>query len=216
MDRFVRFGLWSGAVGGVLLVAGAGLAWAMAAGRPLSTQALTTAFVMASVLRLAGAMAMLLGITGLVAGASARGGRMLYVGYALCVVDLFLQAGWMFTDLFLSDTMARRAPDVLDGTASSSGRLDQGSLLAWVLNLAFVVLALVLWRTRTYPRTTWIALLVGGALTVVPLPIDGMGYEVLIGVCFAVALVSALRSQGRVDISESLGSAATRTTAAVD
>lgn len=43
-----------------------------------------------------------------------------------------------------------------------------------------------------------------------------MGYEVLIGISFAVALVSALRSEGRVDISESLGSAATRTTAAVD
>lgn len=214
MDRFVRFGLWSGAVGGLLLVAGAGLAWATTGGRPFSAQVVTTTFAVAAVLRLAGVMAMLLGITGLVAGASSRGGRMMYVAYVLCVVDLVIQAGWMFSDLFISETLARRAPDVLDGTAG--GRIDQGALLAWVLNLAFVVLAIVLLRTKVYPRTTWIALLAGGALTLVPLPIDGMGYEVLIGLTFAVALVSALRSAGRTDISDPLDSAVTRTTAAVD
>ena len=216
MDRFVRFGLWSGVVGGVLLVAGAGLAWAAAGDKPLSAQAIGTAFVVASALRLAGATAMLLGITGLAAGASARRGWLLYVGYVLCVANLVLQAGWMFTDLFLSDTMARRAPDVLDGTAASMGRLDSGAMLAWVMNLAFVVLAVVLLRSRAYARTTGIALIVAGALTVLPLPIDGMGYEVLIGLAFAVASVTAVRSDRGVDVSEGVASAAPRTPVALD
>ena len=215
MDRFVRFGLWSGVVGGVLLAAGAGLAWAAAGDKPLSAQAVGATFVVASALRLAGAGAMLLGITGLVAGATPRAGRFLYVGYVLCVANLLLQAGWMFTDLFLSDTMARRAPDVLDGTAASMGRLDSGAMLAWVMNLAFVVLAVVLLRSRAYARTTGIALIVAGALTVLPLPIDGMGYEVLIGLAFAVASVAAVRSARGVDVSEGVGSAAPRTPVAL-
>jgi len=79
-----------------------------------------------------------------------------------------------------------------------------------------VVLAVVLLRSRAYARTTGIALIVAGALTVLPLPIDGMGYEVLIGLAFAVASVAAVRSARGVDVSEGVGSAAPRTPVALD
>jgi hypothetical protein len=89
-------------------------------------------------------------------------------------------------------------------------------MLAWVMNLAFVVLAVALLRSRTYARTTGVALIAAGALTVLPLPIDGMGYEVLIGVAFVVSLVAAVRSVGRVDLSDAVATTSPRTSVALD
>ncbi|MFC6237242.1 hypothetical protein [Longivirga aurantiaca] len=192
MDRFIRFGLVVGVAGGALLALGSGLALVTAGGQPLSVQTTTTAFVLASALRLLGAVGMVLGITGLVALCSERGGRFLMTAYALAIGGLALNIGWIWCDLFISDTVAKLAPAVLDSATSQGTRLDTGALLAWIANATLLVLAAAVARTRTVRRSSWLTLAAAGAITLVPLPFDGPVYEVLIGVLFALAALLAL------------------------
>jgi hypothetical protein len=193
MDRFVRFGLVSGVVGGGLLALGSGITVAAAGGRPLSVQTTTSAYVLGSTLRLLGAIGMLLGISGLAARCAPRGAAFLLSAYALAVAGLALNLGWIWSDLFVSDSFAAVAPGVLDGSMHPGARLDIGALTAWIGNVSLVVLAIAVARTRTVRRASWVALLLAGAVTLVPLPFDGPVYEVLIGVAFAVGIGLALR-----------------------
>jgi hypothetical protein len=192
MDRFIRFGLVAGVVGGALLALGSGISMVTAGGHALSVQATTSAFVLGSALRLLGAVGMLLGLGGLVARCAERGGALLMTAYALAVAGLALNLGWIWSDLFVSDTIAGVAPAVLDGIDHAGTRLDAGALGAWIANVSFVLLAVAVARTRSVPRASWIALAVAGAVTLVPLPFDGLVYEVLIGVGFAVATALAM------------------------
>jgi hypothetical protein len=207
MDRFIRFGLVAGVVGGVLLALGSGISVVTAAGRPLSVQSTTTAFVIASTLRLLGAVGLLLGISGLVARCAERGGVFLMTAYALAVGGLALNLGWIWSDLFLSDSFAKAAPGVLDSTDHAGTRLDAGGLTAWVANVTLVLLAVAVARTGSVRRSSWIALAVAGVITLVPLPFDGPVYEVLIGVAFALAAGLALTRAPAVATSELRSSA---------
>ena len=193
MDRFIRFGLVAGVVGGVLLALGSGISVVTSAGRPLSVQSTTTAFVIASTLRLLGAVGLMLGVSGLVARCAERGGVFLMTAYALAVVGLALNLGWIWSDLFISDSFAKAAPGVLDSSDHAGTRLDAGGLAAWIANLTLVLLAVAVARTGSVRRSSWIALAAAGAITLVPLPFDGPVYEVLIGVAFALAAGLALR-----------------------
>jgi hypothetical protein len=192
MDRFARFGITAGVVGGLSLALGAGLT-TIGASKPFSQQVVTTAFVIATVLRLVGGIGLLLGVSGITARCIDRGGRLLLAGYLFAVVGLVLNLGWIWSDLFISDTLAKVAPAVLDGNVTPAGvRIGIGFMAAWLANLGLVLLAAGVARARTVPRSSWIALLVSGGITVVPLPFDGVVFEAFIGVPFALAMGSAL------------------------
>jgi hypothetical protein len=193
MDRFARFGLTTGMAGGLVLAFGAALAAANTASPP-SHKVTTTLFVATSLLRLVGGIGLLLGIGGLTARCAQPGGRLLFSGYLLATIGVVLNLGWMWSDLFVIDTIAKVAPAVIDGDAASLGtRLDTGFMVAWLANLGMALLAVGVARTRTVTRWSWIALLVCGLITLVPLPFDGEIYEIFIGVPFAIAMGLALR-----------------------
>jgi hypothetical protein len=194
MDRFIRFSLVTGVVGGLMLALGAVVSLASSGGRPMSVHALTTAFAVAAALELAGVVGLLVGMGGIVGAASRAGGAFLFVSYIAAMVALALNMGWMWADLFLADTVARVAPGVLDGTDEAVvGRLGIGMLVAWLANIGFLLLAVAVGRTRALPRATWVGLTVAGVVTLVPLPMDGAGYNVVIGVSLAIASGTALR-----------------------
>ena len=65
-------------------------------------------------------------------------------------------------------------------------------LVAWLANIGFLLLAVAVGRTRALPRATWIGLAVAGVVTLVPLPMDGAGYNMVIGVSFQAARARAL------------------------
>jgi hypothetical protein len=203
MHRYIRFALAAGIVGGLLLAAGSVVALATGGGNPMSARAVTTAFAVAAALELLGTMALLIGVGGIVAAAAPRGGRFLFVAYAAAVGALSLNMGWMWADLFLSDTVARVAPGVLDGTDDAVvGRLGIGMLVAWLANIGFLLLAVAVGRSHALPRATWVALTVAGVVTLVPLPIDGAGYNVVIGLALATSAATALRSPSVAATSE--------------
>jgi hypothetical protein len=184
VDRFIRLGIWAGAVGGVLLAAGAavtlvfGQAW------------LADSTTVSSCLRLAGAMCMTWGLIALYLRQADAAGRLGIVAVVACLINMMLQAGWMFADLFIAPSIESLSPGLLDG--STPPRLGVGFMLAWLANASFVLLAVATFRARVLPRATAIALAVAGAITLIPLPVDGPAYEVLIGLAFTTAALIAL------------------------
>jgi hypothetical protein len=106
-----------------------------------------------------------------------------------CVVNLVLQASWMWADLFVAPLLAVHAPEILDG--GDMGRLGIAFLAAWVANTSFVLLGIASLRSRVFPRGLGISLIVAGAITLIPLPVDGPAYEVVIGACFVAAGIVA-------------------------
>jgi hypothetical protein len=196
MERFARFGLIAGLVGGLLLAVGAGLL--ATSSDPMSAQAVTTPFVAGGVLRLAGGIGMVLGVSGLTALCAPRGRTLLFGGYVLAVAGLVLNLGWIWADVFVSDTLAKVAPEVLDGTGVDLGtRLDAGFLAAWLANLGLALLALGVALARVVSRWSWLALGLGGVITLVPMPFDGPVYEVVIGGAVAVSMGMALAGRTR-------------------
>ena len=193
MHRFLHVGRIALILGGLLLAAGSGLQAATSGGDPFSVQVTTSAFAVSAALRLAGVVAMIVGFTALFLPAADRSGRFGLVAYLLVVTNLVLQAGWMWADLFITGALAANAPGLLDGTMDD-GWMGIGFMLAWLFNATFILLGIALLRARTYPRGVGAALIVMGAITLLPLPFNGPVYEVIIGAMAALTGVLALAS----------------------
>jgi hypothetical protein len=184
VDRFIRLGTWAGAIGGVLLAAGAAVT--LAFGQAWLADSTTVS----SCLRLAGAMLITWGLIALYLRQADAAGRLGVLAVVACLVNMMLQAGWMFADLFIAPSIESLSPGLLDG--STPPRLGVGFMLAWLANASFMLLAVATLRARVLPRTTAIAIAVAGAITLIPLPVDGPAYEVLIGLAFTTAALTAI------------------------
>jgi hypothetical protein len=196
MTRFLRFGFTAAVLGGLLLALGAG--WSiLGSDQPFSDQAGTTAFALSAALRMIGAYLMILGVTAIAVRQADDAGRFGLVAYALVIANMVLQLGWMWSDTFLSGVIADQAPGILDGTIDES-RLTAGFLIAWLMNSTFILLGIAVLRAKVFPRTVGWGLVAAGAITVVPLPVDGPVYEIAIGLSFAVA-GWASRSRGSAE-----------------
>jgi hypothetical protein len=66
-------------------------------------------------------------------------------------------------------------------------------MFAWLLNATFILLGIALLRSRTYPRGVGVAVIVMGAVTLLPMPFDGPVFEVLVGAMATLAGVLAVR-----------------------
>jgi hypothetical protein len=109
-----------------------------------------------------------------------------------------LQAGEMFTDLFVAPSFAHAAPQVLN---HPSGLLLVGFIAAWLARASFILLGIASLRARVLPKTSGFALIAAGAITLVPLPGgDQAVYEVIIGIAFAVAAARALTASTRAPL----------------
>lgn len=190
MDGYFRLGYWATLIGGLLLAVGAAATAVNADGRPFSAQVLTGPFVVATALRLLGAIALVIGLSGIAGRQAGRFGAFGLAAYVLAVANLVLQAGWMFCDLFATSVLS---PAVLDGTGDQ-GRLGVGFMLAWLMNVSFALFGIATLRARVFGRPVGVALIAAGVVTLVPLPFDGPVYEVLIGAAVTVAGWYALRT----------------------
>jgi hypothetical protein len=193
MKRFLRFGYIAGIAGGILLAVGNLLALTVP-GDKFSQQVMTSAFLVSSATRLVGAVAMVLGIAALAAGQAEKTGRFGFIAYALVIGNMLLQSGWMFSDTFIVRTLATYAPNVVDGK-NSPQLLGIGFMLAWLLNATFILFAIAMWRAKVYSKWAVIGILLAGLITLVPLPVDGPIYEIIIGLVFAGALFAASQTK---------------------
>lgn len=191
MQRFLSFGYLALIAGGLLLSFGSALSLTLT-GDPFSVQVATGTFAVSAGLRLVGAVGVIIGLTAVYVRESDQAGRLGLVAYVLVILNMVLQASWMWADLFVSGAIAASAPGILDGTVADP-RLDAGFLLAWFMNATFIVLGIATLRARVFVRPVGWALVAIGVITLVPLPFDGPVYEVLIGAACAVAGFSARR-----------------------
>jgi hypothetical protein len=189
MDRFIRAGTVAAVLGGLLLAVGAFLRLLPPHYEHFSDEVVTGAFTVSSALRFTGAILMTWGLVAIYARQADRAGRLGLVAVFACLANMALQGGWMFADLFVAPAFATDASQILDG--DSPGRLAAAAMAAWLANSTFVLLGIATLRARVLPKVCGIALIVAGACTVVPLPVDGPAFEVIIGIAFTVAGVRA-------------------------
>jgi hypothetical protein len=197
MDRFIRGGIAAVILGGLLLAAGASLATVSAGHQQFSDQVLTGVFTASAALRFTGAILMTWGIISLYLAQADRAGRLGLIAVVACMANMALQTGWMFCDLFAAPSFAHAAPEILN---NPSGPLTAGFLAAWLANISFVLLGIASLRARVLPRTSGLALITAGVITLVPLPADGPVYEVIIGIAFAIAGARALTGAARAPL----------------
>jgi hypothetical protein len=193
MSRFLSYGYVAATGGGLLLVLGAALALT-GVNEPFSAQVVTTGFVVSSAIRLVAAVGMIIGLTAIFLRAVEAAGRLGLVAYTLVIANMILQAGWMWSDLFLTGALAENAPGLLDGELQDT-RMTLGFLSAWLLNTSFALLGIAVLRSRVHPRVVGLGLVAMGAITLIPLPVDGPAYEMVIGLALAVAGYGAWRSR---------------------
>jgi hypothetical protein len=190
MDRFIRSGTVAAILGGLLLAVGSFLRLLPPHYEHFSEEAVTTTFAVSSAVRFVGAILMTWGLVAIHARQADRAGRLGLVAIVACLANMALQGGWIFADVFVAPTFAEAAPQILN--ADSPGRLGLAGMAAWFANTSFVLLGIASLRARVLPKVSGIALMIAGAVTLVPLPIDGPAYEVIIGIAFAVAGIPAL------------------------
>ena len=197
MERFIRGGIAAAILGGLLLATGASLMLAPAGDQQFSDMAATGIFTVAAALRFTGAMLMTWGVISLYLAQADRAGRLGLIAVVACLASMALQTGWIFCDLFAAPSFAHAAPGVLN---NPSGPLIAGFMAAWLANISFVLLGVATLRARVLPSTSGLALITVGVITLVPLPADGPGYEVIIGIVFAIAGARALTGTARVPL----------------
>jgi hypothetical protein len=197
MERFIRGGIAAAILGGLLLATGASLMVVPAGHQQFSDQVLTGMFTVSAALRFTGAILMTWGIISLYLAQADRAGRLGLIAVVACMANMALQGGWMFSDLFAAPSFAQAAPEVLN---HPSGPLTVGFMIAWLANASFLLLGIASLRARVLPKTSGLALIAAGAITLVPLPADGPVYEVIIGIAFAVAGARALTASTRAPL----------------
>jgi len=197
MERFIRGGIAAAILGGLLLATGASLMLAPAGDQQFSDMAATGIFTVAAALRFTGVMLMTWGVISLYLAQADRAGRLGLIAVVACLASMALQTGWIFCDLFAAPSFAHAAPGVLN---NPTGPLTAGFMAAWLANISFVLLGVATLRARVLPSTSGLALITVGVITLVPLPADGPGYEVIIGIVFAIAGARALTGTARVPL----------------
>lgn len=168
-----------------------------------SDQVVTGQFTVSATLRLLGAILMTWGLLAIYLRQADRTGRFGLLAIGACLVNMTLQSGWMFTDLFIAPSIAPIAPQFLNG--HSPARLGLALMLAWIMNASFILIGVATLRARVLPRTVGISLIVAGAVTAIPLPVDGPIYEVLIGIAFAIAAATTLRHAASIPVIDPRG-----------
>lgn len=197
MERFIRGGIAAAILGGLLLAAGASLMTVSTGHQQFSNQVLTSMFTVSATLRFTGAILMTWGTVSLYLAQADRAGRLGLIAVVACLANMALQTGWIFCDLFAAPSFAHAAPGVLN---NPSGPLIAGFLAAWLANVSFILLGIATLRARILPKTSGLALIIAGAITLIPLPADGSIYEVIIGIAFAAAGARALTGAARAPL----------------
>jgi hypothetical protein len=186
VKRFISFGYIAMVVGGLVLAIGSLIEGLNRPGDPFSQQVTTSAFALSAGLRLIGAALALIGVIAICVRQADRAGRFGLAAYVLVVINMVMQLGSMWADLFVTDMLGRHAPALLD-ESSLQGRLGIGFMTAWLLNATFILLGIATLRARVFGRVVGWSLLAVGVITLLPLPFDGPWFEVLIGAGFALA-----------------------------
>lgn len=138
------------------------------------TEAVTTgAYLDDSGVRLLGGMLLLVGLVGLYARQAEASGALGLIGFLAAFAGTSLMIGAFWTNTFVPPALAVEAPEFL--ATGPAGTLGFGFMLSFaVAALGWLLFGAATFKTRVYPRAASVLLMVGAALTFIPLPASGV------------------------------------------
>lgn len=176
-DLIRRSGL-AGVLGVALLLISDLLTLTVFSGDPVEVVTTGTYLADGATRLLAGVM-LLLGLIGLYARQSEASGPLGLVAFLVAFTGTVLILGTWWTNAFAAPSLATDAPAFLE--AGPTGVLGFGFTLSFALGAAgWLLFGLASLRARVYPRAAAATLVVGAALTFVPLPAAGVVFYVAI------------------------------------
>ena len=141
-----------------------------------SETATTTPYFLVFFLYLLGAVLLLLGLVGLYASQSEAAGVLGLVGFLVAFLGTALLAGVLWFELFLTPSLATRAPGLAEAELGLAG-----FILVFLLGVVgWVLFGAATLRARTYPRWAAVLLMIGGVVAFVPVPLAGTVFSVAI------------------------------------
>ena len=141
-----------------------------------SETATTTPYFLVFFLYLLGAVLLLLGLVGLYASQSEAAGVLGLVGFLVAFLGTALLAGVLWFELFITPSLATRAPGLAEAELGLAG-----FILVFLLGVVgWVLLGAATLRARTYPRWAAVLLMIGGVVAFVPVPLAGTVFSVAI------------------------------------
>jgi hypothetical protein len=141
-----------------------------------SETATTTPYLLVFFLYLLGAVLLLLGLVGLYASQSEAAGVLGLVGFLVAFLGTALLAGVLWFELFITPSLATRAPGLAEAELGLAG-----FILVFLLGVVgWVLFGAATLRARTYPRWAAVLLMIGGVVAFVPVPLAGTVFSVAI------------------------------------
>jgi hypothetical protein len=126
---------------------------------------------------LLGAVLLLGGLVGLYAYQSESAGPLGFAGFAVAFLGTALMIGASWSSVFVEPYIAGVAPELLE--EEPGGLLNLGFTLSFgLVSLGWLLFGVASLRARVYPRSASILLIIGAALTFVPLPFTAIVFAV--------------------------------------
>jgi hypothetical protein len=177
-SNLVRYSGLAAILGVALLIVSDFLSLTVFSGDPVEMAATGTYLVDGSIRVLAGVL-LLLGLVGLYARQSEASGATGLVAFLVTFAGTSMILGTWWTNTFVAPTLATDAPAFLE--AGPTGIMSVAYTLSFALGaVGWLLFGLVSLRTRVYPRAAAATLVVGAALTFVPLPAASVVFYVAI------------------------------------
>ncbi len=166
----IRWGGLASVVAGILIILSSVLLVVLTPYTDFPRQAASPAFVPLQTLGLAGAILMLLGLVALYAYQAAATGTLGLIGFLVAFVGTTLAAGALFTT-YAAAWLARTAPNLLAGEPPAP--LMQAFIAQSVIfGVGLILFGIATLLARRLPRWAAVLLIVGGAISIVEMPMN--------------------------------------------
>jgi hypothetical protein len=181
-----------GALVGFILVVGAA---------PIADAATTAAFYIPATAALASVVLLAVAVIGLFLHQQPQLGRLGAVGLTVAVVGTVLAAGAQWTYVFAVPYFAEAAPALVN---ESTGIVLAGFMLSFAaMAVGWVLFGVATLNAGVFPRWSAVLLIIGAAITVLPLPSRSLALSLVVGYLGLVMRRTTIPSGGLAGVERS-------------
>ncbi len=145
----------------------------------LGEEASPALFTIQSGLSLLAGLLLLVGLAGLYARQLEEGGLLSMLGFLVAFCGTVMAVGVFWANTFVAPSLAREELSLLD--AAPPRALAAGFTLSYgSVALGWLLFGMAMLRTGIYPRAASTLLMVGAAITWLPLPLSGVPFSVAV------------------------------------
>lgn len=175
-SSLVRLGGFTAVLSGVLLIIG-DLSYLFIDYEDFARAAASGAYIVQAVVFLLAGVLLLVGLVGMYLHHSEAAGVLGLIGFLAALLGTSLVMGAFWSDLFVTPALAQEVPELLNAEEPPA-LVDLGFTLSFSLfALGWLLFGLSVLRARIYPRAAALLLIVGAALTFIPLPATGIVFS---------------------------------------